>query len=140
GRSPIVRGPVEATALASLALARVRPQDEVLDGAIEWLQAHRLGTGWQPHKAKGPAIAALSAYYAKGQTAEDRYRLIVTVNDEEVYKADIAGSPEGKAISVPRKALKPGDANRVRFDIEGRGRYGYAVTMTGFTRDFAPDQ
>jgi uncharacterized protein YfaS (alpha-2-macroglobulin family) len=140
GRNPILRGPVEATALVSLAIARVRPQDDALTGGIEWLQAHRMGTGWQPHKSSGPALAALAVYYAQAQTAEDRYRLIVTVNDEEVYKADIAGSPEGKAISVPRKALKAGDANRVRFDIEGRGHYGYAVTMTGFTREFGPDQ
>jgi tetratricopeptide (TPR) repeat protein len=140
GRSPIVRGAVEATALASFALARIRPQDEVLDGAIDWLQAHRMGTGWQPHKAKGPALAALGAYYAKGQSADDRYRLVITVNDDEVYKADVTGTLEGKAITVPRKALKVGDNNRVRFDIEGRGQYGYAVTLTGFTREFAPDQ
>ncbi len=39
-----------------------------------------------------------------------------------------------------RKAIKLGDANRVRFHIEGRGTYGYAVSMTGFARDFAPEQ
>src|SRR6202030_1628807 len=27
-----------------------------------------------------------------------------------------------------------------RFDMEGRGRFGYAVTINGFTREFGPDQ
>ncbi len=62
------------------------------------------------------------------------------MNDEEVYRTQIQGSAEGKAVLVPRKALKVGAANRVRFEIEGRGTFGYAVTLTGFTRDFAPDQ
>ena len=30
--------------------------------------------------------------------------------------------------------------NRVRFDLEGRGTFGYAVTLTGFTNEFGPDQ
>jgi len=76
----------------------------------------------------------------KAGAAEDRYRLVVTVNDAEVYRADVVGSPEGKTVLVPRKSLKVGDANRVRFHIEGRGTYGYSVAMTGFARDFAPEQ
>ena len=95
--------------------------------------------GWQPPKAKGPALAALASFYGKAQAAEDRYSLVVTVNDEQVYKADVVGSTEGAAVRVPRRFVK-GAKNRVKFDIEGRGRYGYAVTLTGFTREFGPDQ
>ncbi len=142
GRStlPFNRGPVEATALAALAFARVRPQATELAGAVDWLLAHRQGTGWLPHKAKGPALAALAGYYGRAQGAEDRYQLVVTVNDTEVARLEVQGSAEGKAVLVPRKALKVGAANRVAFDIEGRGTFGYAVTLTGFTRDFGPDQ
>ncbi len=32
--------------------------------------------------------------------------------------------------------LKAGAENRVAFDIEGRGTFGYAVTLSGITRDF----
>src|SRR5579864_8124707 len=140
GKHPWLRSPAETTALASLAFARVRPQAPELPQAVEWLLAHRIGTGWQPHKAKGPALAALSTFYGKAQGAEDRYHLVVTVNDTEAYKADIVGASDGKAVLVPRRALKLGDRNRVRFEIDGRGTFGYAVTLTGFTRDFAPDQ
>ena len=93
-----------------------------------------------PHKAKGAAVAALAAFYGKAGSAEDRYSLVVTVNDAEVYRAQVIGSPEGKTVLVPRKAIKLGDTNRVRFHVEGRGTYGYSVEMTGFARDFAPEQ
>ncbi len=137
---PFNRGPVEATALAALAFAKVRPQATELEGAVDWLLAHRQGPGWLPHKAKGPALAALASYYGRAQGAEDRYQLVVSVNDTEVARLDVTGAAEGRALLVPRKALKVGDRNRVRFDMEGRGTFGYAVTMTGFTREFGPDQ
>ncbi len=90
--------------------------------------------------AKGPALAALAGYYSKAQTAEDRYRLVVSVNDQELARLDVAGSAEGKTIAVPRKTLQPAGENVVRFHIDGRGTVGYAITLTAFTRDFAPDQ
>src|SRR5262249_53484023 len=45
-----------------------------------------------------------------------------------------------KAVLVPRQRLKVGDVNRVGFAVTGRGTFGYSVTLTGFTRDFGPDQ
>ena len=63
-----------------------------------------------------------------------------TVNDAEVYNAEIAGAADGKGVLVPRKALKLGDRNRVRFHVEGRATFGYAVALTGFARDFGPEQ
>ncbi len=138
--SPAHRGPTEATALATLAFARIRPRGPEVAQAAEWLLAHREGEGWQPAKAKGPALSALAAFYGRAQGAEDRYNLVVTVNDVEVLKTQVAGSTEGQAVLVPRKAINARDTNRVRFHIEGRGTFGYAVTLTGFTRDFAADQ
>ncbi|WP_422927196.1 MG2 domain-containing protein [Singulisphaera sp. PoT] len=142
GRSPIPfsRGAVEATAMATLAVSRARPEAPILPRAVDWLLAHRSGIGWAPHKAKGAALAALTTFYGKAQRAEDRYTLVVTVNDTKVAELDVAKAKEGQAILVPHKALKAGDKNKVRFDIEGRGNFGYAVTLSGFTRDFGPDQ
>ncbi|MGE3818335.1 MAG: tetratricopeptide repeat protein, partial [Isosphaeraceae bacterium] len=140
GSLPWNRSDTEATALVALVYAQVRPQAAELGQAIEWLLAHRQNFGWQPHKAKGPALAALGAYHGKAASAEDRYDLVVTVNDTEVHRARVVGAAEGNAIPVPQDALKAGDRNRIRFQIEGRGTFGYAVTLTGFTRDFGPDQ
>ncbi len=107
---------------------------------IDWLHAHRFGHGWNPHRAKGPALAALALYHGRAKGAEDRYRLTVTVNDTKVAELAVQGSSESRAIAVPVKALKAGDSNRVSLAMEGRGTFSYAVTMTGFTRDFGPDQ
>ena len=138
--SQSVRGAAETTALVSLAYARVHPQAPELEGAVAWLTAHRIGTGWRPLKAKGPALAALASYYGHAQLAEDRYRLTVTINDTKLSELNITGATAGQAIPVPLKALKVGGGNRVRFEMEGRGRFGFAVTLQGFTRDFAAEQ
>jgi tetratricopeptide (TPR) repeat protein len=139
-QGPFHRGAVETTALAALAFARVRPQATEFEAASEWLLAHRLGDGWTPRKAKGAAVAALAAYYGKAGSAEGRYRLVITVNDVEVHRSEVAGPAEAIAVAVPRKAIKLGAPNRVRFEIEGRGTFGYAVALTGFARDFRPEQ
>jgi TolA-binding protein len=140
GPSPWSRSTAETTALVALAYAQARPQAAELVAATDWLLAHRQGFGWQPHKAKGPALAALATYHGRARGAEDRYDLVVTVNETEVYRDRILGASTGKAVLVPRAALKAGDRNRVRFQVEGRGTFGYSVTLTGFTRDFSPDQ
>ena len=79
-------------------------------------------------------------FFGQAQSAEDRYRLVVTVNEAEVFASEITGAAEGKAILVPRRLVKLGDRNRVRFHVEGRATFGYAVTLTGFARDMTPEQ
>jgi alpha-2-macroglobulin len=140
GRGTFTGGATEITALVTLAYGRVRSQAVELERAVSWLVAHRGWSGWLPHKAKGPALAALAAYFGRAQAADDRYRLTVIVNDTKLDELTVTGATEGRAISVPRKVLKVGERNRVRFDMDGRGRFGYAVTLAGFTRDFGPDQ
>ncbi len=134
------RGRADTTALVALAFARVRPRSPVLEPSVAWLLAHRSGLGWTPHKAKGPAVAAIAATRGKAGEANDRYRLVVSVNDSEVARLEVQGSTESRVIAVPRKALKVGAPNAVRFQVEGRGTFGYATTLTGFARDFAPEQ
>ena len=65
----------------------------------------------------------------------------MTVNDAKLSEPQYHhGATAGAAIPVPLKSLKIGGANRIRFEMEGRGRFGYAVTLQGFTRDFTADQ
>jgi tetratricopeptide (TPR) repeat protein len=140
GRAPFARSVSEITALVTLAYARVKPDAQELDCAVDWLTAHRVVDGWLPHKAKGPALAALASYYGRARGAEDRYRLTVTVNEAQVAVLDVQGPTEGKVIAVPRAAIKIGQPNAVRFAMEGRGRFGFAAVLSGFTREFGPDQ
>ena len=95
-------------------------------------------TAGSPHKAKGPALAALASYYGRARGAEDRYRLTVTVNDTQVAALDVAGPAEGKAIAVPRTALKVGAAQPRPVRDGGPGPFGYAVTLPASPATSAP--
>src|SRR5262249_33720279 len=101
---------------------------------------HRVGHGWLPTEARGLVLQALAAAPGEERGGEDRYRLVVTVNDVEVFRTEVHGAASGREIAVPRAALKPGAENRVAFDIEGRGTFGYAVTLSGITRDFTAER
>ncbi len=137
---PWFGGTTEVTALAALAYATAQPRSPELGEAIDWLLGHRLGLGWRPYKATGPAIAALGQFFGDAAGSNDDYRIAVTVNDQEVYSAEVESGSSGAAIRVPRRLIDLGGQNRVRFDLEGRGTYGFSVALSGFTRDFGPDQ
>ena len=140
GRSQAIRGAAETTALVTFAYAA---------GSAPGLRArrsHRLAAGasrrqWLATPSRpGAGIAALGSYFGRAESAEDRYKLTVTVNDTQVALLNVIGSAPGQTIAVPRKAIKVGQPNRVHFAMEGRGRFGYAITLAGFTRDLKPDQ
>ena len=59
--------------------------------------------------AQGQACSAALAAFSrqKAGSAEDRYNLVVTVNDAEAYRAQVIGSPEAKAVLVPHKVIEP---------------------------------
>lgn len=140
GLHPWFRTPAETTGLAALAYARISPDDPILEPAIDWLLAHRIGTDWRPHKAKGPAVAAIAAVSGRAREANDAYDLVVTVNNHEVFRKRIEGPAEGSVVQVPLEHIKTTGPNRIQFDLEGRGTFGYSALLSGFARDFGPDQ
>ena len=64
----------------------------------------------------------------------------MTVNETQVAVLDVQGPVAGKAIAIPRAAIKVGQPNRIRFAMEGRGQFGYSAVLSGFTREFGPEQ
>ena len=129
------------TAWAAWALALVRPGADELSQAIGWLNARRLGPGWVPFETKGPAVAAMAAWYGRAEAVEDRYRMTIRVNDQVLEQITVDGAA-GAAVrlwNIPAAMIKPGE-NRVTFDVEGRARFGYGVELSGFSRDYGPDQ
>ena len=78
---------------------------------------------------------------ARPGSAEDRYRLVVTVNDAGGLpgRGDRLARGEGVCSSPGRPsrwATRTGSGSTSR----AGGPIGYAVTMTGFARDFGPEQ
>ena len=67
----------------------------------------RATAGSRP-RPRARRVEALAAYFGQAQSAEDRYRLVVTVNDAEVYRADVAGAAEGKGDPRPAQGPQAG--------------------------------
>lgn len=131
---------VETTALSAIALATAQPTAPELAGAVAWLEARRHGLGYQPHAATGAIVAALAAFHGKAQDAQARYRLTITVNDLKIAALDVAGPSTSLEFAPPVTALKLDRPNKVGLVMEGRGRYDYAATFSGFTRTLEPEQ
>ena len=122
---------VEPRALHALALQAVSPQAPKAKELIDWLLANRSGHRWSPDKATGPAALALCRWFADSRFEGERYKLTVWVNDHQAKILDMDGATVTQVIDVPQNLLAEGK-QRVRFDVEGRGRYTYQVVLAGF--------
>ena len=125
---------VETTALALLAMEAVRPNSPWVKTAVEYLLAQRRYYGYSPYKAKGPAVAALATYYQQTQFTSDDYKLTISVNDKEIDTVDVQQGTPNYVINVPVESLKDG-RNKVKIEIDGRGRYTYLVKLSGFSAE-----
>ncbi|MBS3764776.1 MAG: hypothetical protein KGZ25_15860, partial [Planctomycetes bacterium] len=125
---------VETTAIAALALMRVRPESPEVKKAADYLMRRRGTYGFVPAKAHGPAVTALAAYFGEAQFAEADYRLSVEVNGKKLEVLQSKKTDGMVHLAVPREMLKEGE-NKVDFQMEGRGEYAYSVTLRGFSKN-----
>jgi len=138
GRYPWLNDDVETTAVALLAMTKVKPTSPLAEKAAEYLMNARGCYGFTPAKSRGPAVSALAAHYGRGQFAGDDYQLTVLVNGKEVKTIERKGAFGSEAstlaFDVPAESLNEA-ANLVTFRIKGQGRYAYAATLRGFSAD-----
>lgn len=123
--------PTELRSLYALALLSARPQEPKTQELIDWLLAHRTGPRWSPDRAAGPAMLALCRWFGQRRSADGRYRLAVSVNNQPAKVLELDASAPCHTIDVPAALLVPGK-QQVRFELTGRGRYAYQVLLTGF--------
>ncbi|MBK8269148.1 MAG: outer membrane protein assembly factor BamD [Planctomycetes bacterium] len=99
-----------------------------------YLAATARADGWRPHKAKGPVIAALTTYYARGERERANYKVTLTVNGTPagVVTSD---APESMVLQFGEGELKPGK-QRIDIGFVGRGECAFAVTLSGFRSRF----
>jgi len=129
---PYLGEQVDTTAVATLALLRVRPTSPKLAQAIAWLLDRKGVWGFMPAKASGPAITALCQFYGNGKHAADDYTLKVLVNGKLFAEIASKEAKDTRLFSVPVDLLQRGE-NQVEFQIDGRGEFAYAVSMRGFS-------
>ncbi len=124
----------ETTALVLLALAESKPTSDRAAAAADALMKSHGCFGFPTGRAKGPAVAALAAWFGLGKEQQTDMEVTVQVNGTEVGMLKAVAAHGSKRIEVPADAIKPGK-NLVEFKMRGRGRYAYAATLSGFSPD-----
>jgi tetratricopeptide (TPR) repeat protein len=123
--------PAELRAIYALALDKTAPASPQLKEQVDWLLAHRTGHRWSPDKATGPAALVLGSWFARTRFEGQKYKLTIYVNDLLLETLEIDDAARTKTIDVAATFLAEG-RQRVRFELEGRGRYAYQVVLGGF--------
>ncbi len=130
---PWMASEVELRAMYLLALQAALPRSPEAAKMADWLIAARVGTRWPIEKANGPAIAALAAWFARTQHANEKYKLSVAVNDSEIDTFTIDPNKDGsRRITVDSELLRADKPQRIEFKLDGRGQFSYSAVMTGF--------
>ncbi len=124
--------PIETSAVALLAIVKVKPTSDKAKSIAEYLLHERGCYGYPLAKSNGPAIAALSAYFAKAKYAAAQYQLTIEVNGKPFKTMDVQGDQPTTLSNVPADLLVKGK-NQVTFRLKGRGDFTYAVTLRGFS-------
>lgn len=125
---------LETTALALLGQLDVDPRNASVEPMVNYLAAAARMHGWDPHKARGAVLAALSTYFGSAKSAAAAYALDVSVNGKPVGKVT-SDDPESFRIDIPAAQLADGK-QRVDFQFAGRGEYAFSVALAGFTNSY----
>ena len=124
----------ETTAMVLLAMAETLPTGTATAAAAQaLLQAHGC-FGFPYPRAQGPAVAALSIWFAQGLQQSTDIEVAVVVNGKEIGTVKTVASLGQHLLAVPNELVKA-DKNLVEFKMKGRGRYTYAATLFGFSPD-----
>lgn len=134
---------VVVTAISLMAYSRVNPGSERAAEAAAYLMDQAGLSGCRPVWGRGFVVAALGAHYGTGQPSVADYQIDVTVNGQAVGTINNRrGVRENQTraslsiIEVPSEILRADGGNVVQFAYHGRGKYTYAVRMTGFSPAF----
>ncbi len=124
----------ETTALVLLALAESKPDSPRAAAAAESLLRFHGCFGYHTGRARGAAVAALSAWFGRGKEQSTDLEVTVQVNGKEIGVVKATGSNGLTMLEVPKDAIQSGK-NLVEFKARGRGRYTYAADLFGFSPD-----
>lgn len=134
GCSAWMTSDLEITALTLLAQLRADAKAQSVQPMVNYLTAAARAEGWNPHKARGPVLAALCTWFGGAQSERAAYKLAVSVNGKE--RATVTPDDAGCVrIDLGEADLAAGK-QRVDFAFSGRGEYAYAVTYSGFASEF----
>ncbi len=125
------------TALATLALARIRPDHALVAQTVRWLVVGRGANAWLSSIDRAMGVLALSSYaVSTGELAGD-YSYAVQLDAKDVLSGLVKPNtdPTTAEKSVPLTAFKPGTTSVLAFtrDYQKPGRIYYTLDLRYLT-------
>ncbi len=113
---------IEATALSLKALARIKPDSQLLPRVARWLVSERhSGYYWQSTKDTAFAIFGLIDYLKVSRELSPDYDVEIYLNGENVITQHVSSTAASQTISITRKAGDVSATNDVRIVKRGKG-------------------
>jgi uncharacterized protein YfaS (alpha-2-macroglobulin family) len=125
------------TALATLAIARIRPEHALVPQTVRWLVISRGANGWHSSIDRAMGVLAFSSYaVSTGELAGD-YSYAVQLDAKDVLSGLVKPNttPTTATKLVPLAAFKPGTTSVLAFtrDYQKPGRLYYTLDLRYLT-------
>jgi uncharacterized protein YfaS (alpha-2-macroglobulin family) len=122
----------EATALSLKALARIKPDSQLLPRVARWLVSNRRNSHyWSSTKDTAFAIFGLTDYLKVSRELSPNYDVEVYLNGENVLTEHV--SSPSQTFSITRKATEVAGANEVRIVKRGSGLTYFTTSLDYYT-------
>jgi uncharacterized protein YfaS (alpha-2-macroglobulin family) len=127
----------ESTALSLKALARIKPDSELLRPAARWLVSKDRNQGyfWNSTKDTAFAIYGLIDYAKVSRELTPSYDVEVYVNGETVLTQHVIDATFLGTLSINRKGAAVGDTNHVRIVKRGKGALYLSSSIEYYTNE-----
>ena len=122
----------EATALSLKALARIKPDSQLLPRVARWLVSNRRNSHyWSSTKDTAFAIFGLTDYLKVSRELSPNYDVEVYLNGENVLTEHV--SSPSQTFTITRKATEVAGANEVRIVKRGSGLTYFTTSLDYYT-------
>ena len=124
----------EATALSLKALARIKPDSQLLPRVARWLVSNRRNSFyWDSTKDTAFAIFGLIDYLKVSRELSPDYDLEVYLNGENVFTQRVSSTAASQTFSLVRKANDVAGTNEVRVVKRGKGMLYFSSSLDYYT-------
>jgi hypothetical protein len=124
----------EATALSLKALARIKPDSELLARVARWLVSNRGHSYyWESTKDTAFAILGLIDYLKVSHELSPDYDMEVYLNGENVVTQHVSSAAVSQTFSISRKAGEVAGTNEIRVVKHGKGMIYFSGALDYYT-------
>jgi uncharacterized protein YfaS (alpha-2-macroglobulin family) len=124
----------EATALSLKALARIKPDSQLLPRVARWLVGNRRHSFyWESTKDTAFAIYGLIDYLKVSRELSPDYDVEVYLNGENVLTEHVASAAASKTFTINRKAGDVPGTNEIRVVKRGKGMVYFSSSLDFYT-------